>query len=484
MEIEFDDIITISFIQRCDGKVLQTNIEQVARDNDIYDKNGDYSPITISSGHDTFPDALYEELIGKEIGAKGTVIIPPEKEYEEQSRDNIRSLNKKEFKKLPKIGDYIHNAQYGEGRVINMIGSRVVVDFNDTSAGKCIEFDYEIHEVITDPAEQFSRIVGNLVSDEYEASFENGMGIISSKVSMVNTNPWDFEKYSCARNVFERLPSLKCVEFREAYKNIYIALLEELAKDDDEVDADIDDVTESPYIRLGDVITINFVKRGDGEVLETNIKQIARDNNIYDKDIDYTPLLISVGENDFPEELYDDFVYRKVGEKGTVMLFLDESYEDWCMEHIQSIEKKNLKEDTKVGSYVTLQEYGKGLVIKDIGATFRVDFNDQLAGKYYEFEYEILEKITDPAEQFLRTLKSLVEMELEASFENGKGIIIVEMSLGTMVLWNMKKFDLLMELCSKLPCLDTLEFRERYESDFKNNMLDTIQKEGLFEMLK
>jgi FKBP-type peptidyl-prolyl cis-trans isomerase SlyD len=158
MEIAFDDIITISFIERCDGRVLQTNIEQVAKDNGIYNENADYAPIVIRVGDDTFPEELYDDLIGKEIGAKGTVIFPPDKPYEEPSREKIHSLNKKDFKKLPKIGDYIHNAKYGKGIVINMIGSRIIADFNDRLAGKNIEFDYEIHEVITDPAEQFSRI--------------------------------------------------------------------------------------------------------------------------------------------------------------------------------------------------------------------------------------------------------------------------------------------------------------------------------------
>jgi FKBP-type peptidyl-prolyl cis-trans isomerase 2 len=238
-------------------------------------------------------------------------------------------------------------------------------------------------------------------------------------------------------------------------------------------------VNESPCIKFGDVITINFVKFGDGELLETNIEQIARKNNIYDENIDYSPLLINVGENSFLKKLYDDFAHREVGEKGTVMLPLDEDYEE-CMEYIHSIEKKDLEKDTKVGSYVNIQKYGKGLVIEDIGAQFLVDFSDELTGRYYEFKYEIQEIITDPEEQFLRTLTSLIELELEPSFENGKGIITVEMSLGFMLLWNMGKSSLLTDLCVKLPCLDTVEFRERYPSYFKDNMLDSIQKEGFF----
>jgi FKBP-type peptidyl-prolyl cis-trans isomerase 2 len=305
------------------------------------------------------------------------------------------------------------------------------------------------------------------------------MGIISKKASSVTETLWRFEKYSFARKVFERLPSLKCIEFREKHKNEYID--DDLFKDDDGIDAEINDVTECSYIRVGDVITINFVKRGDGKVLETNIEQIARDNNIYDERIDYSPLIICVGEDGFPEDLHDDLEYREVGEKGIVMLSRYGDYEDRCMEDMQSIEKKDLKEGTKVGSYVNLEEHGKGLVIEDIGAEFLVDFDDPLAGKYYEFKYEIQEKITDPAEQFLRILNTLAEIELNASFENGNGIICVEMSLATMVFWNMTKGNLLETLCGKLPCLDTLEFRERYGSNFKNNMLDSIQKEGFFK---
>jgi FKBP-type peptidyl-prolyl cis-trans isomerase 2 len=100
MEIEFEDIIIMSFVTSCDGEVLETNIEEIARDNGIYDEKYEYVPAVIAIGQDTFLNALYAELIGKEVGAKGTLLLP--QAYGERSSEKMYSVDKKKFDKVPK----------------------------------------------------------------------------------------------------------------------------------------------------------------------------------------------------------------------------------------------------------------------------------------------------------------------------------------------------------------------------------------------
>jgi len=221
MAIEIGDIITISYVERCDGTVFATNIEQVARDNNLYNEKDKYTPIIISVGRDFLAKGLQDELVGKEVGAKGTVAVPAEKAYGERTREKVHSIDKKEFAKDVTVGSYIRHPEYGSGFVVNKIGQRFVVDFNDALAGRDLEYDYEIHEIITDPSEQLSRMLTRLVTGEYDVSFENGKGIVRVKVPLVQMEQWNQMKIALVWEVLGRLRSLETLEFREEYENLF-----------------------------------------------------------------------------------------------------------------------------------------------------------------------------------------------------------------------------------------------------------------------
>ena len=221
MVIELGNIITISYVERCDGIVFATNIEEVARDNNLYSEKVKYIPTIICVGKDSFAKGLHDEFVGKEVGTKGTVLVPVEKAYGERSTDKIHSIDKKEFEKDVKVGSYIRHPDYGSGLVVNKIGPKFIVDFNETLAGRDIEYDYEIHEIVTDPAEQLSRLINRLVTGEFNVSFENGTGIIDVTIPLVSMEQWNQLKATLIWELLGRLSDLEIIEFREKYENIF-----------------------------------------------------------------------------------------------------------------------------------------------------------------------------------------------------------------------------------------------------------------------
>jgi len=470
MEVDFGDIITISFIERCDGKIVDTNIEDIARDNGIYDEEYDYGPTAINVGNDDFPDGLHDELVGKEVGAKGTVIIPPEKAYGERSSEYVRSMNKKEFDKVPSIGEIVPDSEYGDGIVVNKIGSQFIIDFNHKFAGKEIEYEYEIHEIIINPAEQFFRILDHLLTHSYEASFEeeDGSGIISVKIPTKGILWWNADRVDLTLELFGKHPSLDTLEFREEYENIFHTM--EQGEVDAGSNAETDNTTESEEIKAGDLITFNFIKHCDGEVVDTNIEEIAVDNDLYDDDYEYAPDVVIIGSKPTLGYLDKEFIGKKVGAKGTVIIPAEEAYGVRSKEKVHSIDRKELPKDAKIGSYIQHDEYGDGFIVNKIGKKFVVDFNHIFAGNDIECEYEILEKITDPAEQFDCMMWHLGPRKYDASFENGRGTVNLEVPLLIMNEWSVKKIRIILELFKNLPFLETLEFREKYTSFFTNEL--------------
>jgi len=470
MEVGFGDIITISFIERCDGRVVETNIEEIARDNGIYDEEYGYGPTAITVGSDDFVDGLHDELAGKEVGAKGTVIIPPEKAYGERNSEYVYSMNKKEFAKVPDIGEVVSDSEYGDGIVVNKIGSQIIIDCNHKFAGKEIEYEYEIHEIITDPAEQFFYILDNLLTYNYEASFDKDdeSGIISIKMPVDSIFRWSMDRIDITFNLFDKHPSLESLEFREEYENTEHTM--ELGEVDAESHAETDDTIESEEIKIGDLITFNFTKRCDGEVVDTNIKEVAEDNGIYDDDYEYEPDVINIGLKQTLGHLEKEFIGKKAGAKGTVIIPAEEAYGVRSKEKVRSIDRKELAEGAKIGSYIHHDKYGDGFVVNKIGKRFVVDFNHIFAGNDIECEYEILEKITDPAEQFDCMMWYLGPREYDATFENGKGTVSLEIPLIFISEWSVKKMVIVLGLLKTFPILKTLEFREKFTSFFTNEL--------------
>ena len=221
MAIEVGDIITISYVERCNGTVFATNIEEVAKDNDLYEEERTYAPIIICVGRDHLAKGLQDEFIGKDVGAKGTVFVPAEKAYGERSKDKVHSIDKKEFEKGTSVGDSVRHPEYGNGLIVNKVGPRFIVDFNDGLAGRDIEYDYEIHESVTDPAEQLSRMLHRMVNGEFDVSFEDGKGIVSLNVPLMNMEQWNKMKFGLVWELLAKLPSLDSLVFHEEYENLF-----------------------------------------------------------------------------------------------------------------------------------------------------------------------------------------------------------------------------------------------------------------------
>ena len=224
MAIQVGDIITINYVERCDGIVIATNIEQVARDNDILNENAEYSPIVLCVGHDFLGAGLHEELVGKEVGAKGTVLVSAEKAYGERNNEKVNSLSIKQFEKGTKVGDSIRHSELGIGLIVNKIGQKFIVDFNDRLAGRDIEYEYQICEIITDPNQQFIQMMRRFTSNlnvQLDISCKDGKGTLHAKVPLGYTDQWVGLRGALLWEIFGRLSSLESIEFHEEYTNIF-----------------------------------------------------------------------------------------------------------------------------------------------------------------------------------------------------------------------------------------------------------------------
>ncbi|MFB6269416.1 MAG: peptidylprolyl isomerase [Halobacterium sp.] len=134
------------------GELVDTTDPEVAEEEDVDTEGQDFSPRTIVIGEGHIFDDVEDDLIGKEVGDTGTVVV--EEAFGEYDEDEVRTVS---ANKIPEDDRYpgAHVDIDGEhGHVEAIIGGRARVDFNHPLAGEDVEYEYEILDKVEDTVEK------------------------------------------------------------------------------------------------------------------------------------------------------------------------------------------------------------------------------------------------------------------------------------------------------------------------------------------
>jgi FKBP-type peptidyl-prolyl cis-trans isomerase 2 len=159
MPVNEGDFIRLSFTGRVNGIVFDTTRKEDAESAGTYDENKQYVPQIVCAGKQQILLGLDEAILGQDVGYEGIVEIPPEKAFGEHESELMRSFEKKVFKEKPVRGMRVSMPNFGEGTVVNIIGNRVIVDFNHVLAGQTLNYTIKIEGAVEDPAEKVKGIV-------------------------------------------------------------------------------------------------------------------------------------------------------------------------------------------------------------------------------------------------------------------------------------------------------------------------------------
>ncbi|MCG2863118.1 MAG: peptidylprolyl isomerase [Vulcanisaeta sp.] len=142
MALQKGDYILLDYtvIDKDDNKVVETTIEDKAKEAGIYRPDEVYEPRLVILGETKLFEPLEQALMNSSEGQEITVEIPPEKAFGQRDPSKVRVISIREFYrygKLPKVGDIVEiNNQ--QARVVSITGGRVTLDFNHPLAGKTL----------------------------------------------------------------------------------------------------------------------------------------------------------------------------------------------------------------------------------------------------------------------------------------------------------------------------------------------------------
>ncbi|ABS55845.1 peptidylprolyl isomerase, FKBP-type [Methanoregula boonei 6A8] len=218
MTIKEGDFVKLSYTGSANGIVFDTTDEAVAKKADIHSPSAIYGPVTICIGQKHVITGLDEELVGKKVGTEADVTVPPEKAFGERDPKKVQSFPKSKFQEKPVRGMRISVEEHGEGVVVDVIGSRVLVDFNAPLAGQTLTYHYKIEEEVTDPLEQLKGIIRLYAGKDMEASLDEGKATITLPPGINYDRRWLLWRGRIIHEGFESVKGINEITLVETYK--------------------------------------------------------------------------------------------------------------------------------------------------------------------------------------------------------------------------------------------------------------------------
>ena len=218
MAIKEGDFVKLSYTGSANGIVFDTTDEDAAKTADIHSPTAIYGPVTICVGQKHVITGLDEELVGKDAGAEADVTVPPEKAFGERDPKKVQSYQKSKFKDKPVRGMRINVEEQGEGVVVDVIGSRVIVDFNAALAGQTLTYHYKIEEIVTDPLEQIRGLIRLYAGKDMEVTLDDKKATVTLPAGINYDRRWLLWRGRIIHEGFELIEGISEITLVEKYK--------------------------------------------------------------------------------------------------------------------------------------------------------------------------------------------------------------------------------------------------------------------------
>lgn len=218
MAIQEGDFIRLSYTGSTAGRIFDTTDGEAAKKAGIHSPSALYGPVTVCVGSRHVIVGLDEDLVGKEAGYTGKVTVPPEKAFGERDPKRIQSFPKNKFKEKPVRGQSIKVDEMGEGTVVDVIGSRVLVDFNAPLAGMTLDYTYTIEDVVTEPLDQFNGLIRLYAGRDMETALDGGKITVSLPPGITYDRRWLLWRGRIIHEGFELIRDISEIVLVETFR--------------------------------------------------------------------------------------------------------------------------------------------------------------------------------------------------------------------------------------------------------------------------
>jgi len=166
-----------------DGTVFDTTSKKKAQELHLDHEQSSFKPAKICVGERQVIPGLDQDFMGKEVGKKYSIKIPPELAFGKRDVKKVKivpSSTFKEHKVNPQPGMQV-DMDGDVGTVSSVSGGRIIVNFNHPLAGREVNYEFIITRAITDPQEQLVSFLNTTLRmpiDQFNVSVKENMAMV------------------------------------------------------------------------------------------------------------------------------------------------------------------------------------------------------------------------------------------------------------------------------------------------------------------
>ena len=183
-------------------------------------------------------------------------------------------------------------------------------------------------------------------------------------------------------------------------------------------------VNDKMKIKIKDFVEVEYTGtiKEDNLIFDTTDEQLAKDNNLFNENMAYGPVVICLGEGQVLKGLDDELISKEAEKEYTIELSAEKAFGKKDPKLIQLIPTSKFSQQ-KIRPMPGLQLNIDGLlgIVKTVsGGRTLVDFNHPLAGKDVVYKVKINRIVTDDLEKVKAYLKvSLNLKDVDVKIEEG-----------------------------------------------------------------
>lgn len=217
-QIKEKDFIELEYTGKIkeDNLVFDTTNEKIAKENSIYNKDGEYKARVICVGQGQIIEGIDKALIGKEPNKEYTIEIKPEEGYGKKNAKFIQLISTSKFQKqnIQPIPGLQVNIDGMMGVIKTVSGGRTLVDFNHPLAGRDVVYSIKVNKIITDDKEKIDSILKlNLGMGDAEIKIEDRIATIN----LTQEIPKQLEE-ELKKKIKELLPNIEEISIQKSEK--------------------------------------------------------------------------------------------------------------------------------------------------------------------------------------------------------------------------------------------------------------------------
>lgn len=226
MSLNRGDFILVNFTAKVKdtGEVIDTTIEDVAKEGKIYQENKVYGPKLIIIGEGQLLKKLEEEILSMSVGDRKIIELKPEEAFGYRDPSKVKIIPARELTSkgiTPKAGTKIETDE-GVAIVRSVGGGRVVIDLNHPLAGKTLLYDVHIIRKIEGEHEKLLSLIQRRLPSvdisKFDIVINNETLVIRIPVDIYLLEGIQYIKRGIVNDVEKFFKNIKKVEIVETYE--------------------------------------------------------------------------------------------------------------------------------------------------------------------------------------------------------------------------------------------------------------------------